>query len=102
MKLGMHMFWCACVALAGLCHSEALAQSSARAAIDQERPEVSFLEDKALEKSRSWIRQDSTYYVGHLYFGAYLFFRANDKLGFTKAITPLKKSMDLMEEEFGK
>jgi tetratricopeptide (TPR) repeat protein len=102
MKLGMHMFWCACVALAGLCHSEALAQSSARAAIDQERPDVSFLEDKALEKSRSWIRQDSTYYVGHLYLGGYLFFRANDKLGFTKAITPLLKAMDLMEEEFGK
>src|SRR5437868_5213092 len=78
------------------------AQSSVRAAIDQERAEVSFTEDKALEKSRSWIRQDSTYYVGHLYFAGYLFFRANDKLGFTKAITPLKKAMDLMDDEFGR
>src|SRR4051812_34926577 len=93
---------CIWVMAASLLPNIVLAQSTVRAAIDQERAEVSFTEDKALEKSRSWIRQDSTYYVGHLYFGGYLFFRANDKLGFTKAITPLKKAMDLMEEEFGR
>ncbi len=102
MKLRLVHIACTLTVVFGTVCQKSSAQSSARMTIDQERPEVSFLEDKALEKSRSWIRLDSTYYVGHLYYGAYLFFRANDKLGFTKAITPLKKAMDLMEDEFGK
>jgi hypothetical protein len=38
--------------------------------------------------------------VGHLLEGAYLFFRANDELGFRKAIGPLKKALDKIEYDF--
>jgi hypothetical protein len=84
----------ACVAAYG--------QRSVRTAIDSEREGLSYFDDKTLEKSRSFIRRDSTYYVGWLYNGAYLFFRANDKLGFTKAIVPLKKCLALIEHDFDK
>jgi hypothetical protein len=78
------------------------AQRNIRASIDTEREGLSYFDDKTLEKSRSFIRRDSSYYVGWLYNGAYLFFRANDKLGFTKAIVPLKKCLGLIEREFDK
>ncbi len=79
------------------------AQSSIRDAIDQERSgKMSFYDEKTFEKARSFVRRDSTYYVGHMFQGAYLFFRANDKLGFTQAITPLKKALRLMEKDFDK
>lgn len=70
-----------------------------RRQLDSER-EGSFLDDKTLDKARSFIRRDSTYYLGYLLEGAYLFFRANDQLGFTKAITPLKKAMDKIEHDY--
>jgi len=77
----------------------AIAQNSIRQQIDSER-EGSFLEDKTYEKARGFIRKDSTYYVGHLLEGAYLFFRANDELGFRKAVGPLKKALDKIEYDF--
>jgi hypothetical protein len=92
----------AVVALLLLASLAAEGQRTARAAIDSEREGLSYFDVKTLEKSRSFIRRDSTYYVGWLYNGAYLFFRANDKLGFTKAIVPLKKSLDLIEHDFDK
>ncbi len=52
------------------------------------------------DKARSLIRKDSTYYVGYLLEGGYLFFRANDELGFNKAIRPLKKALSKIEGEF--
>ena len=88
---------CAC-----LLPARTFAQRSERAAIDSEREGLSFLDDKTLEKSRGFIRRDSTYFVGHLYQGAYLFFRANDKLGFTKAIVPLKRALRLIEKDYDK
>ncbi|CAN5472906.1 hypothetical protein BH09BAC3_BH09BAC3_34270 [soil metagenome] len=78
-------------------------KSSVREIIDIERNEkMSFYEEKTFEKARGFIRRDSTYYVGHLFQGAYLFFRANDELGFTQAIAPLKKAFRLMEKDFDK
>jgi Tfp pilus assembly protein PilF len=74
-------------------------QNSIRQQIDSQR-DGSFLEDKTYEKARGFIRKDSTYYVGHLLEGAYLFFRANDELGFRKAIGPLKKALDKIEYDF--
>ena len=74
-------------------------QNSIRQQIDSQR-DGSFLEDKTYEKARGFIRKDSTYYVGHLLAGAYLFFRANDELGFRKAIGPLKKALDKIEYDF--
>ena len=75
------------------------AQNSIRQQIDSER-EGSFLEDKTYEKARGFIRRDSAYYVGHLLEGAYLFFRANDQLGFNKAIGPLQKALNKIEYDF--
>ena len=88
--------------MACLFHVGTFAQRNERSAIDSEREGLSFFDDKTLEKSRGFIRRDSTYYVGHLYHGAYLFFRANDALGFNKAIVPLKRALALIEKDFDK
>ena len=74
-------------------------QNAIRAQIDKER-DGSFQDEKTYEKARGFIRKDSTYYVGYLLEGAYLFFRANDELGFNKAIGPLKKALDKIEYDF--
>lgn len=75
-------------------------QGKVRQQIDSEREGGSFFDDKTLTKARSFIRRDSTYYVGYLLEGAYLFFRANDELGFRKAITPLVKALKRIEKDF--
>jgi tetratricopeptide (TPR) repeat protein len=77
----------------------ASAQNSIRQQIDSER-DGSFLDDKTYEKARGFIRKDSTYYVGYMLEGAYLFFRANDELGFRKAIAPLEKALNKIEYDF--
>ncbi len=80
------------------------AQNGVRARIDQEREEekLSYTDPKVLEKSRKFIRDDSTYYVGYMLQGAYLFFRANDELGFSQVITPLQKALRLIENDYDK
>ncbi len=77
----------------------ASAQNSVRQQIDSER-DGSFLDDKTYQKARGFIRRDSTYYLGYLLEGAYLFFRANDELGFQKAIQPLQKALDKIEYDY--
>ena len=79
-------------------------QNAIRDQINRERQESvgSFFEEKTREKARKFIRQDSTYYVGHMLEGAFLFFRANDELGFNRAIAPLQKAMDLIEKDFNR
>ncbi|MBS1488099.1 MAG: hypothetical protein JST43_10985 [Bacteroidetes bacterium] len=79
------------------------AQSTIRQQIDRERNEmgsVAFTDQKTYDKARSFIRRDSTYYVGYMLEGAFLFFRANDELGFNKAIDPLKKAWEKMENDY--
>ncbi|MBY0433899.1 MAG: hypothetical protein K2U26_07305, partial [Cyclobacteriaceae bacterium] len=78
---------------------EAYSQNSVRDQIDRER-DGSFLDPKTYEKARGFIRRDSTYYLGHLLEGAYLFFRANDELGFRKAIPSLQKALDKIEHDY--
>ncbi len=81
--------------------SQGTAQNKIREQLDQERSAGgSFLDIKMYEKARSFIRRDSTYYVGYLLEGGYLFYRANDELGFTKAIGPLKKALEKIESDF--
>jgi len=82
-----------------LCVLRASAQNTVREQIDSES-NGSFLDVKTYEKARSFIRRDSTYYVGHMLEGAYLFFRANDELGFRKAIRPLQKALDKIEHDY--
>lgn len=60
----------------------------------------SFLDPKTYDKARSFIRKDSTFYLGYMLEGAYLFFRANDELGFRKAIGPLQKALDKIEYDY--
>ncbi|MBS1557300.1 MAG: hypothetical protein JST69_01130 [Bacteroidetes bacterium] len=78
------------------------AQNATRQQIDRERNELktSFTDSKTYDKARSFIRRDSSYYVGYMLEGAFLFFRANDELGFNKAIGPLKKAYQKMENDF--
>lgn len=59
-----------------------------------------FEDIKTYEKGRSFIRRDSTYYLGYMLEGAYLFFRANDELGFNKASAPLQKALDKIERDY--
>ncbi len=85
--------------IAGVSLGWAQSKQELRQRMDQER-EGSFEDEKSLEKARKFIRLDSTYYLGYLLEGAYLFFRANDKLGFTKAIAPLDKALTKIEKDY--
>ena len=75
------------------------AQNSIRQQMDKDR-EGSFEDIKTYEKGKSFIRKDSTYYLGYMLEGAYLFFRANDELGFKKASEPLQKALDKIENDY--
>lgn len=84
--------------------ASAFGQNRVRDQIDRERNEgaTSFLDEKMFQKARSFIRRDSTYHVGYLLEGAFLFFRANDELGFHKAILPLEKALARIEHDYDK
>lgn len=82
--------------------ASALGQSRVRDQIDRERNEgtTSFFDEKMLQKARGFIRRDSTYHVGYMLEGGFLFFRANDELGFRKAIEPLAKALRFIEHDY--
>lgn len=75
------------------------AAQTVREQIDSERS-GSFLDPKTYEKAKSFIRRDSTYYLGHMFEGGYLFFRANDELGFRIAMRPLQKALEKIEKDY--
>jgi tetratricopeptide (TPR) repeat protein len=77
----------------------AIGQNTIREKIDSERG-GSFLDPKTYEKAKSFIRRDSTYYLGYMFEGGYLFFRANDELGFKIAMRPLQKALDKIEKDY--
>ena len=54
----------------------------------------------AYELSQKFIQIDSTYFKGYYYEGLYRFLRASDILGYKLAIKPLKKGLELMENDF--
>lgn len=76
------------------------AQNDVRRLIDMDRRNIQYNSKEALDKSREYIRKDSTYYIGYMYEGAYRYFRANDELGYRQAIVPLEKAMRLAEREY--
>lgn len=76
------------------------AQTDVRARIDMDRRYLSYTDEKTLEKSRGFIRQDSTFYIGYMYEGGFLFFRAADKAGFRTCIRSLEKAMTLIEKDY--
>lgn len=77
-------------------------QGSIRQKIDEEKRYVNYEDEKTVEKAKGWIRDDTTYYVGYMYLGAFHFYRANDDLGFRQDIVALEKAMHLIEGEFDK
>jgi hypothetical protein len=79
--------------------SLSLVAQNVRQKMDSER-NGSFLDPKTYEKARSFIRRDSTYYLGYMLEGAFLFYRANDELGFNKASVPLQKALNRIEHDY--
>jgi hypothetical protein len=79
-----------------------IAQNDTRSRIDIERRYLSYTDEKTLEKSREWIRQDSLYYIGHMYEGGFKFYRASDERGFQQVIVPLAKAFRLIEQDYDK
>lgn len=77
-------------------------QTSVRAQIDADRQYLDYKDEKTLEKSRGFIRQDSTFYIGYMYRGAFNYTRANDELGFRQDIADLEKAMQLIEKDYDK
>jgi hypothetical protein len=71
-----------------------------RRKIDIDRRSLSWSDETAYEKSREFKRLDSTYYIGSMYEGAYLYSRANDAIGFRNAIIPLKKAFQLIQADY--
>ena len=68
--------------------------------VDAKRAGVNINGDDALPRSREFKRIDSSYYVGWLLEGAYKYNHAADYLGFKNAITPLERSLKLLERDY--
>jgi hypothetical protein len=80
--------------------ADAQSTAAARYEIDVKRYGLRYDSREALISSREFIRLDPTYYVGYLYEGIFKYERAVDYLGFKNSIAPLKKSIELLENEF--
>ncbi|MDR3286105.1 MAG: hypothetical protein LBT27_01510 [Prevotellaceae bacterium] len=94
----IYIFICL-LAICGFAKSQS--REAARYEIDVKRYDLQYDEREALIRSREFIRLDPTYYVGYLYEGVFKYERASDYLGFKNCIAPLKKSIELLENEFG-
>lgn len=75
---------------------------AARYEIDAKRIGVNVYDKDALPRSREFIRLDSTYYVGWMFEGLYRYEKSSDYIGYKTAIVPLKKSLYLLEKDYGK
>jgi hypothetical protein len=75
-------------------------QNPWRVEIDEARATLGYFDKQGLEKSREFIKKDSSYYVGHLYEGAYKYFRAADKQGFQQALKPLLRAYRQIERDY--
>lgn len=75
--------------------------SAARYEVNAKRIGVQTNDKDALPRSREFLRLDSTYYVGWFYEGMYKYSRSADYLGYTYAIAPLEKALDLLEKDYG-
>ncbi len=83
--------------------SNATAQSlsAARYEINAKRIGVYPTSKDALQRSREFIRLDSTYYVGWMFEGLYKYERSSDYVGYKQAIVPLNKALYLLEKDYG-
>jgi hypothetical protein len=79
----------------------ALAQkAAARYEIDAKRIGVRLTDRDALPRGREFVRLDSTYYVGWLYQGMYLYDRSADVPGYQRALPLLRKAFLLLEKDY--
>ncbi|WP_447641352.1 MULTISPECIES: hypothetical protein [Chitinophagaceae] len=72
-----------------------------RRTIDQQRTTIDISNETALSSAREFIRMDSTYYVGYLIEGQYLYNHASDYQGYLYAIEPLVKAKNKLLREYG-
>jgi len=72
-----------------------------RRTIDQQRTTLDLSSENALSQAREFIRMDSTYYVGYLIEGQYLYNHASDYQGFQYAVEPLLKAKNRLLREYG-
>lgn len=75
-------------------------KEQARYEIDAKRYGVDVRSEEALPRAKEFVRLDSTYYVGWLLEGMYKYERSADAIGFKNAIIPLRKSYDLIINEY--
>lgn len=85
-----------------LCNKFVYADAYIRRLIDTERAELSLTDDKAFEKGREFIRMDSTYYVGYMFQGTFIFDKAADYQGYRMAANPLKKAFLQIHKDYRK
>ncbi len=98
------LFLCLALLLVGslMGHAQQLSKEAARYEIDAKRMGVDYFSKDALPRSREFKRLDSTYYIGWMLEGTYTYDRAADYQGFSNAVAPLKKAVQLMEKDFAK
>lgn len=72
----------------------------ARRAIDEQRKMLDISKEETLASAREFIRMDSTYYVGYMIEGQYLYNHASDYQGFLYAIEPLSKAKNRLVNEY--
>lgn len=75
-------------------------KSSLRAEVDLARADIDYADKRGMELARDFIKKDSSYYVGHMYEGAYKYNRASDKKGFYLAIKPLKRALKQIVRDY--
>ncbi len=84
-----------------LCNIAFAKNPAARYEIDAKRNGVSPTDKDALPRGREFVRLDSTYYVGWLYQGLYLFDRSADEGGYRRSLPYMYKAFTLFEKDFG-
>jgi hypothetical protein len=79
--------------------------SSARYEIDIKRKEMkvsrgNYSSPEMMFRAREFIRLDPTYYVGYMFEGFFRYDRAGDALGYRQAVPPIKKALELFENDY--
>lgn len=94
--------WVLAAVLALLLCSRPLAaqKAAARYEINAKRLGLSPTDKDALPRGREFVRLDSTYYVGWMYQGIFMYDRSADEAGYQKAIPYLRQAFVLLEQDF--
>lgn len=83
-----------------LAQNKAASRAALRYEVDAKRTGTDPQAEDAIQRSREFIRIDSTYYVGYLYEGIYKYNHAADLLGFKNAALPLERALYQMERDY--